>query len=235
MKLLVAIPAFNEAQSIGQVIKEVKESLPAATILVVDDGSTDHTNFVAKSCNVKVITMPFNVGVGGALKVAFKYALENNYSGVLQIDADGQHIPSEAQKLIQNFQEDSITIGTRFLNKNFNYEVELTRKFAINFLARVLTIICKTQLSDVTSGFRLSTGKVIELFAKEYPRDYLGDTVESIVIASRAGFSISEIPVHMKNRIFGKPSQNFFRSSWYLFRILLVIFLSLLKPVSRYR
>lgn len=235
MKLLVAIPAFNEAQSIGQVIKEVKESLPDATILVVDDGSTDQTNLVAKSCEVKVIKMPFNVGVGGVLKVAFKYALENNYSGVLQIDADGQHIPSEAHKLIQNFQEDSLIIGTRFLNKNSNYEVELTRKFAINFLARVLTIISKTQLSDVTSGFRLSTGKVIELFAKEYPRDYLGDTVESIVIASRAGFSISEIPVLMKNRLFGKPSQNFLRSCWYLFRILLVIFISLLKPVSKYR
>jgi len=232
MNLLVAIPALNEEKSIVSVIEQVKYFLPQASILVIDDGSTDSTAILAKAAGAKVISLPFNVGVGGALRLAFRYAVENGFTAVLQVDADGQHLPKEATFLIQNIKEDSVVIGSRFNQGSNNYKVGFSRKFAMNILAKILSWICKTKLTDVTSGFSLTTGRAIPLFAREYPRDYLGDTVESLIIARKDGISIAEVPVEMKNREHGIPSQNLVKSIWYLIRALLVILLSLLKKPS---
>jgi glycosyltransferase involved in cell wall biosynthesis len=229
MKLLVAIPALNEEKSVISVIEQVRTALPQATILVIDDGSTDSTAKLAKLAGARVISIPFNVGVGGALRVAFRYAIENGFTEVLQVDADGQHLPQEASRLIASSKNDSIVIGSRFSSGTKNYTVGISRKIAMTILAKILSTICRTKLTDVTSGFRLTTGSAIPLFAKEYPRDYLGDTVESLIIAHKAGIAISEVPVEMKKREHGSPSQNLFKSTWYLVRALLVILLSLLK------
>jgi len=233
MKLLVAIPALNEAESIGNVIVQVRNYIPQAFVLVVDDGSTDSTVETAKLHGASVLSLPFNVGVGGALKVAFKYAHLNGFNSVLQIDADGQHLPEEAVNLLSKAKQDSIVIGSRFIGDHHNYKIEKSRKVAINILAKVMSYICEEKLTDVTSGFRLSSGRAVELFASNYPRDYLGDTVESLIIANRAGIPIFETSVTMKNRIHGNPSQNFVKSTWYLIRILLVISLALSRPSIR--
>lgn len=235
MKILVAIPAFNEESSVKQIINQVKSDLPQAEILVIDDGSEDKTAEIALASNVRVVILPFNVGVGGAIRTAFKFAAENSFTHVIQIDADGQHIPKEANKLISAVEPDSIVIGSRFRNQDSNYEVSFARRLAMRILANVVGKICATRLTDVTSGFRISSGKAIELFAKEYPRDYLGDTVESLIIAHNSGIKVIEIPVNMKHREFGNPSQNFLKSLWYLFRALLVVFLSLLDGKIRKR
>lgn len=227
--LLVAIPALNEAGSISSVISDVKKFLPESKILVIDDGSTDQTAEIAKSAGATVLSMPFNVGVGGALRLAFRYAAENDFDSVLQVDADGQHLPSEAQLLIQMHGVGSIIIGSRFANGFNNYQVGIIRRFAMKILAVILSRICRTKLTDVTSGFRLTTGVAIKEFAKSYPRDYLGDTVESLILANRLGFKVVEVPVKMQPRQSGKPSQNSIKSIWYLFRTILVIFLSLIK------
>ena len=227
--LLIAIPALNEAGSIASVILDVKEHLPEAKILVIDDGSTDETAKIAKDSGAMVLSMPFNVGVGGALRLAFRYAAENNFDAVLQIDADGQHLQSEAESLIQMQHKGSIVIGSRFANGFSNYQVSLTRKFAMKTLALIISKICRTKLTDVTSGFRLTTGKAIKEFATSYPRDYLGDTVESLILANKLGLKVTEVPVKMQPRQSGKPSQNSVKSIWYLFRTILVIFLSLIR------
>ncbi len=229
MKLLVAIPALNEEYSIGQVITEIHSELPKSAVLVINDGSSDKTSQIARSHGATVLDLPFNVGVGGALRSAFKYALENGYSHVLQIDADGQHIPSEAKNLINLSSGDSVIIGSRFEDGFKSYPVALPRYFAMKILAKILSLICKTKLTDVTSGFRIASGKAIDIFAKEYPRDYLGDTVESIIIAHRNGIEVKETFIQMQKRQSGNPSQNFFKSSWYLIRALIVIFLALFK------
>lgn len=229
MKLLIAIPALNEENSIGKVLTEIHLELPESDVLVINDGSSDKTSQVARSHGATVLDFPFNVGVGGALRAAFKYALENGYSHVLQIDADGQHIPSEAKTLINLSSENSVIIGSRFEGGFKSYPVALPRFVAMKILAKILSLICKTKLTDVTSGFRIASGKAINIFANEYPRDYLGDTVESIIIAHRNGIEVKETFIQMQKRQSGNPSQNFFKSSWYLIRALIVIFLALFK------
>lgn len=229
MSLLVTIPALNEDKSIANVISDIRKFLPTATILVVDDGSTDSTAKVARNHHASVISMPFNVGVGGALRAAFKFAVENNFDQVLQIDADGQHLPSEAKHLLDVAEKNGVVVGSRFLAKDSAYKVGKFRRFAMQILAVVTSRICDTKLTDVTSGFRIASGQAVTLFAQEYPRDYLGDTVESLIIAHKAGIKICEVPVQMNQRLHGNPSQNTIKSTWYLFRALLVIALAIFK------
>jgi glycosyltransferase involved in cell wall biosynthesis len=228
VSLLVVIPAFNEANSIGNVIKDIRIHVPSASILVVDDGSSDKTVEVAESTKVNVLSLPFNVGVGGALRAGFLYAHRNSFTQVLQIDADGQHRAEHAKMILEFSDGFDIVIGSRFAESTHKYDASLLRRLAIRLLSAVISKICKTKLTDVTSGFRLSSSAAIELFMKDYPVEYLGDTVESLVIAHKAGLSIKEVPVQMSKREFGSPSQNVLKSSWYLLRALLVIILSLI-------
>lgn len=232
MKLLIAIPALNEEASIANVVKEVHQFIPEASVLVIDDGSTDSTYKVASGTGANVISLPFNVGVGGALKVAFRYAVQNNFTHVMQIDADGQHLPSEAKQLINNSFGDCIVIGSRFTDVQHEYKASIARRLAMISLASITSAICKTKLTDVTSGFRITSGKAIEIFAKNYPREYLGDTVESLIIAHRMGIEIKEVPVSMKKRELGSPSQNLIKSIWYLFRAWLMIILAIFRKSS---
>ena len=229
MNLLIAIPALNESESIHNVIREIHEFIPQATVLVVDDGSTDDTAKIAKQSGAQVISLPFNLGVGGALRVAFRYATENRFSHVMQIDADGQHLPSEARQLLDSATDDCVVVGSRFLNGEKNYRASFSRRFAMIVLAKITALICRTPLTDVTSGFRIASGNAIRIFAREYPRDYLGDTVESLIIAHRFGISIREVSVSMKKREHGTPSQNLIKSTWYLIRALLMITLAVFK------
>lgn len=235
MKLLVAIPALNEQASIENVIQEVYRSIPEAKVLVIDDGSTDRTSEISKLAGADVIELPFNLGVGGALRVAFRFAKENGFTHVLQVDADGQHLPSEASNLFMHALNNDVVIGSRFNSKEFSYPVGFSRRVVMQVLSKLISFICKTRLTDVTSGFRLTSGEAIALFSKQYPRDYLGDTIESILLANKAGLKVTEVPVQMNQRIHGKPSQNFVKSIWYLVRALLVIFLSTFKSQKSLR
>ena len=228
MSLLVVIPAFNEANSIGNVIQDIRNHIPTASILVVDDGSKDKTVEVAVSAKVNVLSLPFNVGVGGALRAGFLYAHRNSFTQVLQIDADGQHRAEHAKIILESADGYDIVIGSRFAESKNNYDASFLRRLAIRLLSAAISKICKTKLTDVTSGFRLSSSSAIELFMKDYPVEYLGDTVESLVIAHKSGLSIKEVPVQMSKREFGSPSQNVLKSSWYLLRAFLVIILSLM-------
>ena len=229
MNLLIAIPALNESESIRNVIREIHEFIPQATVLVVDDGSTDDTAKIAKQSGAQVISLPFNLGVGGALRVAFRYATENRFSHVMQIDADGQHLPSEAKQLIENSSDNSVVIGSRFFDSESQYKASLARRTAMISLAKITSAICGTKLTDVTSGFRITSGDAVQLFARSYPREYLGDTVESLIIAHRAGITIKEVPVSMKKREAGAPSQNFLKSVWYLIRAWMMIILAIFR------
>lgn len=227
-KALVAIPAWNERGSITDVIVKVREHRPNADVLVVDDGSTDDTAVLAELAGATVVSLPFNVGVGGAMRTAFLYARRNGYEAVVQVDADGQHDPVDLDRVIDGLADADIVVGTRF-HPNSQYYVGGPRRWAMVLLSKALSRMNRGRISDPTSGFRSAGPRAIGLFAEEYPADYLGDTVGSLAIAIRNGMTIHETPVTMYFRQFGRPSKNALWSALYLGRASLAILATGLK------
>ncbi|MET4703248.1 glycosyltransferase family 2 protein [Lacisediminihabitans sp. FW035] len=228
---LVVMPAFNEEASVGAVVREVFETLPGVTILVVDDGSTDATSERAQTAGALVATLPFNLGVGGAMRTGFKYAQANGFNNVVQIDSDGQHDPSSVPRMLAELQAADLVIGARFAGEG-DYAVGGPRQWAMKFLAVVLSKTAGTRLTDTTSGFRASGPKCVALFADHYPAEYLGDTIEALVIAARFGCVIRQVPVSMRVRSGGVPSHNPFRAAAYLGRVGIALVFALARPSS---
>lgn len=231
--VLVVIPAFNEAKNIGKVIDELKRAQPALTVIVVDDGSSDGTSRIATAAGIPVLTLPFNLGVGAAMRLGFKYAQQNGFQAVVQVDADGQHVPSEIDSLLEKLNEHDVVIGSRFAEGASTFEVGGSRRIAMRFLAFLLSKITRSDLTDVTSGFRASGPQAIKLFATSYPPEYLGDTIESLVIAHRNRLSIVEVPTTIRERNSGTSSQSTMKALVYTLRAFAVIFLSLLHRAPK--
>lgn len=224
-RCLVVIPALNEEASVGLVVKSVHEVDPDAHIVVVDDGSTDATSDVAKAAGADVIVLPFNIGVGGALRAGFRYARRFGYQCVVQVDGDGQHNPDHIPELLAGLADADVVIGARFAGVG-DYEARGPRRLAMRLLARSLSRRTGERLTDTTSGFRAFNRRAVELFAVDYPAEYLGDTVEALVIAARAGLRVTQIPVEMRPRTSGAPSQRWFKSTIYLGRVFLALAMS---------
>jgi hypothetical protein len=168
-----------------------------------------------------VLKMPFNVGVGGAMRAAFLYAEEHGYDAVVQVDADGQHDPAQIPLLLGPLSEGAaIVVGSRFAH---DYDVTRTRRAAMRLLAWGASRLTGTVLTDTTSGFRAADRRAISLFARRYPAEYLGDTTESLVVAGRVGLPIVEVPVAMRPRQGGAASHRRTRSGLYLGRVLIAL------------
>ena len=230
-RVLICIPAYNEEASVAAVISEVAAASTDWEVLVVDDGSADQTVAVARAAGAGVVSAPFNLGVGGAMRVGFRYAAEHGHDVLVQIDADGQHDPAEVPAMLAALNHGSTpatVIGARFAGEG-DYKAPLARRMAMRLLARSLSKMAKTKLTDVTSGFRAHNRAAIEIFAHSYPTDYLADTVESISLLTRAGGSVSQVPAHMRPRMQGQPSQSSWKASVYLARILIVLGLTLIR------
>ncbi len=226
--MLIAIPAWNEQGSIADVIDKVKEHHPKSGVLVVNDGSTDNTASLAYNSGAYVASLPFNVGVGGAMRTAFLFAQREGYRAVVQVDADGQHDPADLEKLIEGLDDADIVVGTRF-HENSMYFVGGPRRWAMVLLSKALSRMNRSRLSDPTSGFRSAGPRAINLFSVQYPAEYLGDTVGSLAIAIRNGLTIKETPVTMYFRQTGRPSKNAIWSALYLGRAALAIVATSLK------
>lgn len=229
LRPLVVIPAWNESESISAVITEVKHELPQIVCLVVDDGSSDVTSQVALAAGANVLPLPINLGVGGAMRAGFRFAVDNGFNCVVQVDADGQHDPRFIAEMLQKLNEADLVIGARFAGKG-EYDVSGPRKWAMVLLSKLLSFTTQTHLTDTTSGFRAIGTKTLLLFARDYPAEYLGDTVEALVMASRAGCKITQIPVVMRKRAGGTPSQNPVKSAMYLGRATLALIVAYLRP-----
>jgi glycosyltransferase involved in cell wall biosynthesis len=227
-RVLIVMPALNEQASVGSVVEQVKRSLPEADLLVVDDGSVDDTGRLARAAGAEVARLAVNLGVGGAMRTGFRYAAARGYDVVVQVDADGQHDPEEVAALLRGLDDADIVIGSRFAGKGA-YKASGPRKYAMVVLSLVFSRLAKRRLTDVTSGFKAMGPRAIKLFAGYYPAEYLGDTVESLVMAIRAKLKITEIPVVMRERVGGTPSHSPVKSAVYLSRAGLALLLALLR------
>jgi glycosyltransferase involved in cell wall biosynthesis len=229
--LLVIVPAWNEENSVGSVTKELFRVLPWADVLVVNDGSTDRTSAVARQAGATVLDLPVNLGVGGAMRAGYKYAHRLGYARAVQHDADGQHDPEAIEMVLKAMDEEQadMMIGARFAGAH-GYRVRGPRRWAMRILSVVLSVVARTRLSDTTSGFKACNEAAIRLFAANYPVEYLGDTVESIVIGARAGLKIRQVGVSMRERIAGHPSHSPLRASVFLMRALLALAVGLSRP-----
>ncbi|WP_276321437.1 glycosyltransferase family 2 protein [Arthrobacter nitrophenolicus] len=214
---LVIMPAWNESESIGNTIREVFEFGPPCDVLVVDDGSRDNTAQVARAAGATVLQLPFNMGVGGAMRTGFKYAKSHGYSQVIQVDADGQHDPRDIKAVLDGLQHADIAIGARFADKG-NYTVRGPRKWAMKVLAWTISRVAGTTLTDVTSGFRAANIKAIRQYVDHYPAEYLGDTIDSLVVAIRSGCTVRQVAVSMRARQGGTPSHDPLKAAIYLGR-----------------
>lgn len=223
------MPAWNEEESVAAVVASVYAAMPGVSCLVVDDGSTDRTAQVARDAGALVAQLPFNLGVGGAMRLGFKFARANGFEHVVQIDSDGQHNPEDAPRLLEALGDADIVIGARFAGVG-SYDARGPRRWAMRLLSAVLSRVARTRLTDTTSGFRACGPRAVRIFAESYPAEYLGDTIESLVIAARAGCVIRQVPVAMRPRAGGTPSHNPFKAARYLARAGLALVFALIRP-----
>ncbi len=232
-RLLVIVPAWNEEETLPSVIAELRSGVPTADVLVVDDGSTDRTADAAGLAGARVLELPFNLGVGGAMRAGYTYALRHGYDVTVQVDADGQHDPSQISRLLATMDEQGadVVIGARFAGVG-DYRANGPRRWTMRLLAAVLSRVAKTSLTDTTSGFKAANRRAIRLFASNYPAEYLGDTVESLVIASRAGLVVRQVGVEMRPRAGGQPSHSPLRAAVFLARAVLALLIALSRPTE---
>jgi glycosyltransferase involved in cell wall biosynthesis len=229
--LLVVCPAMNESESVAAVIAEIKSVLPAAEVLVVDDGSTDDTSAVAAGAGARVLRLPFNIGVGGALRVGLLLGAREGFDAVVQCDSDGQHPAASIPDLVAALEHADLVVGARFAGVG-DYEARGPRRWAMQLLGGVLSRVHRTKLTDVTSGFRAFGPRAIEVLSTELPPEYLGDTVDALMIARSAHLVVRQVPVAMRPRAGGIPTHRPVRAALYLARAGLVLMLSLLRLLS---
>jgi glycosyltransferase involved in cell wall biosynthesis len=232
-RVLIILPAWNESEGIADVIREIQWKLPGADALVVDDGSADNTAQVAVAVGAMVAKLPYNLGVGGAMRLGYRYAHEHDYDVAIQVDADGQHDPGYVPALLSALESADLVIGARFAGEG-DYQVRGPRKWAMGLLSVVLSRIAKTRLTDTTSGFKACNRPMIEFFAKWYPVEYLGDTIESMVGAIRCGFVVRQVPVAMRERTTGTPSASPVKAMVYLARAGFVLMLAMVRRVPEH-
>jgi len=228
LKQLIIVPAWNEADSLGPTLAEIRATVPEMDVLVVDDGSTDGTGQIALDAGVSLLQLPFNLGVGGAMRAGYEYAKRHLYDQAIQVDADGQHDPADIVRVLSGLEKADISIGARFANKG-DYVVKGPRKWAMGLLAAIVSRLAHSKLTDITSGFRAANTRAIEQYCRHYPAEYLGDTVDSLVGAIRSGLAVTQVPVSMRTRRAGTPSHNPFKSAIYLVRSMVALGIALTR------
>ena len=200
-RTLVIIPAYNEEEPLPGVLKELTEQMPEHDVLVVCDGSTDRTADVAREAGVNVAVLPFNIGIGGALRTGFAFAVRRGYERAVQFDADGQHDPAALRVLLDHLDTGAdMVIGSRFAEGGaVTYEVSRMRRQAMRFLQWLVRMLVRQRFTDTSSGFRAFSRPMLEYFAVTYPVEYM-DSVEALVLACNAGFRVEEVAVNMRGR-----------------------------------
>lgn len=230
MRRIAIVPAFNEEANIGRVIEEIRAVDATFDVVVVDDGSYDRTAAVAREHGARVLRLPFNLGIGGAVQTGFRYAFEHDYDLAVRVDGDGQHDPAQLDAVLRPVLagEADIAVGSRFVDEDAEgYRSSRSRRVGIRLLAWVVSRIVRRRVTDTTSGFQALNRKGIALFARDYPHDY--PEVEATVMVFRHRLRSVEVPVAMRERGGGRSSITTLRSVYYMVKVLLAIFVGLFR------
>jgi glycosyltransferase involved in cell wall biosynthesis len=227
---LAVIPAYNESTTIESVIQGIHEHVPEFDVVVIDDGSTDSTADLAARTGARVVSAPFNLGIGGAVQTGFVFARQNGYRYMAQVDGDGQHDPRELRKLCAAMEADlhvDMVCGSRFLDGASGYLAPISRRTGIHIFAFLLSRLVDQRVTDPTSGFRLYNRRAINLFARDYPHDY--PEVEAVLMLHHHRLRMHEVPVRMFARGGGSSSITSGKSAYYMTKVLLALLVGLAR------
>jgi glycosyltransferase involved in cell wall biosynthesis len=230
LRRVAIVPALNEEHSIGRVIDELHAFDPGLDVVVVDDGSVDATTQVAAANGARVLRLPFNLGIGGAVQTGFRFAFEHGYDIAVRVDGDGQHDPAQLGRVIEPLLrgDADIVVGSRFASDlPLGYRSSRSRRIGIRLLAWIVSRIVGQRVTDTTSGFQALNREGIALFARDYPHDY--PEVEATVMVFRHRLRLLEVPVEMRERGGGRSSITALRSIYYMVKVLLAIFVGLFR------
>lgn len=231
-RILIVIPAYNEEDSLGRVLRNVREAIPLADIVVVNDGSVDATAEIADGYGATVLSLPFNLGIGSAMQTGFLFARDRSYDIAVQVDGDGQHDPREIPALIEHLRTNSadVVIGSRYIEDR-GYITPKLRRIGIVILSGLISLLVGKRVTDPTSGFRAMNRRTLHFCADDYPFDY--PEPESVILFKRAGLEIEEIPVTMNPRYGGQSSITPLRSAYYMVKVIMAILIDLLRTPKR--
>jgi glycosyltransferase involved in cell wall biosynthesis len=233
--VLIVVPAFNEEQSLSAVISEIKSC--GYQVLVINDGSTDDTADVARAAGARLLDLPINLGVGGALRAGFKYACERQFQAVVQVDADGQHPADEIIHLLDaaNQHGAHMVLGSRFLSADTSMTVGKIRRFVMHLLARSASNATGSVITDATSGFRVIQQPLLTEFSRTFAVNYLGDTYEALIAAGRAGYAVREIPAALRPRQNGESTASLVQAVTFTLKGLAVTALHIHPRIRTFR
>ena len=229
LRRLAVVPAYNESATVASVIGALHRQAPEYDVLVVDDGSTDNTSDRAEQAGARVVRLPFNLGIGGAVQAGFVYADEHGYDRMAQVDGDGQHDAAELRQLDRAMDRERVDMvcGSRFLSDDLKYPAPISRRTGIHVFAFLLSRLVGQRVSDPTSGFRLYDRRAISLFSHDYPHDY--PEVEAVLMLHHHRLTMREIPVRMLRRGGGVSSISTGKSAYYMLKVLLALFVGLAR------
>ena len=221
-KVLLIIPAYNEAENIEKVVDNLIENFPQYDYIVVNDGSRDDTRNVCRKRGYQYLNLSINLGIGGAVQTGYKYAQDKGYDIAVQIDGDGQHDIAYLEKMLPYLEsgEADVVIGSRFIEKE-GFQSSTTRRTGIKILSSMIWLCTGCKIKDVTSGFRAVNKRFIDIYSVNYPMDY--PEPEAIVSAVMHGGIVKECPVVMRERENGTSSINFMKSIYYMIKVTLAI------------
>ena len=228
-KILIIVPAFNEEQIIGKTVADIKALYPNYSILVINDGSIDGTALQAEAAGAKVVSHPYNMGIGGAVQTGFQYAQKEEFDIAVQMDGDGQHdphcLPAVVTPVLENRLD--LCIGSRFLIQDENFKSTPLRRLGIRFFTYLLGFLTKSPVTDPTSGYRAVSRNLFAKFASYYPIDF--PEPEAIQIAHRHRARIGEVPAKMRPRSTGLSSIRYIKTFYYMIKVTLAILIDTLK------
>jgi glycosyltransferase involved in cell wall biosynthesis len=235
VRTLVFIPAWNEEDSVASVIADVRECLPEADLLVIDDGSTDATAERARGAGALVASLPFNQGLGAALQTGYLHALREGYDFCAHLDADGQHPAAEVARLLAEVEADraDLVIGSRYRDpeaaaESDDYRPTFSRRVGTSVFRFFLTLATRQRFTDTTSGMRAANRRVMALFSEHYSPDFA--EIESLQLAVREGLRVEELPVRMLERAGGSSFLTPLRSAFFIFKGMIVLLVGQFRP-----